>query len=171
MVLNIDGFARRWQSPSPIRWLDRLHAYWDEQRADAAMPDADELFLADLVEIMPYLLLGYHDDWRDAFRVEFVGQAVTVLLGAETVDRYPEEADPGDILAWLGDGYASVRQLSAPGAVRSHHGSLQAPHLPYARADGRVSLILSGVVPWQPPHADSTGRVSTDPLAGVRIRR
>lgn len=148
MVLSIDDWADRWRSPASICWLDRLHAYWDEQRAEAAMPDADELFLADLVEIMPYLTLGYRDDWRDAFRIEFAGQAVTALLGTELVDRYPEETDSDDALVWLGDGYASVRVLGAPGTSRSRNGALVALHLPYVQVDGHVGLILSGVALW-----------------------
>lgn len=154
---NLDDFGECWRPTPPVRWLDGLYAYWNDQRAEAAMPDANELFLADFVDIMPHLVLGYRDEWRHAFRIEFAGQAATALLGDETVDRYPEEVGPDDPLAWLGEGYASIRELGTPDISRSANGALVALHLPYAEPDGQVGLILSVLAPC-PDRVASRGR-------------
>lgn len=36
-------------------WFDGLRRVWEDQRAGSTLPDADELFLADLCEFMPNL--------------------------------------------------------------------------------------------------------------------
>jgi len=159
MVVDLMGFDQRWRLPEPIRWLDYLHAHWDESRGEDRLPLADELFLGDLMVPMPHLLLAYHDVDGDAFRVEFAGAAARadLRLAAEAVGcprpldpvgARPELAAPGTALSWLGAGYASARRMVLPGAVHVRHGALVALHLPYADERGRVRVILSGIVRW-----------------------
>ena len=98
--MNVDtaGFEFRWRLPKPIRWLDYLHAYWEEARADDLMPSGDELFLGDLTVPLAGLVLAYHDTDGDAFRVEFAGYVSvrrtrvsrrTSKLGCVTLSQNP----------------------------------------------------------------------------------
>ena len=166
MVLDMLGFGRRWRLPAAIRWLDYLHSYWEEARTEDWLPLADELFLGDLVEPMPHLLLAYHDVDGDAYRVEFAGAAARAELSAsaetggggspmagaglrgDLVGVRPELAEPGSALSWIGAGYASTRRMVLPGAIHVRHGELLALHLPYADQDGGISVILSAIARW-----------------------
>ncbi|MCR9175152.1 MAG: hypothetical protein NXI19_04020 [Alphaproteobacteria bacterium] len=166
MVLDMSGFEMRWRLPAAIRWLDFLHAYWEEARTEDWLPLADDLFLGDLVEPMPHLMLAYHDVDGDAYRIEFAGAAAraeltaqvrtdsdgSVLPGAgpwgDLVGIRPELAEPGSALSWIGAGYASTRRMVLPGAIHVRHGALLALHLPYADHDGRISVILSAIARW-----------------------
>lgn len=169
MVLDMLGFEMRWRLPEPIRWLDYLHAHWDETRADDLLPLSDELFLGDFVEAMPHLLLAYHDVDGDCFRVEFAGEAARAALAqcpgsapvksdfmaGDLVGSRPELGATGAASAWLGAGYAAARRLVLPGAIHVRHGDLLALHLPYGDDEGNVRVILSGIARW-PAEASSS---------------
>jgi hypothetical protein len=170
MVLDMMGFEMRWRLPASIRWLDYLHSYWDEGRTEDWLPLADELFLGDLVEPMPHLLLAYHDVDGDAYRIEFAGAAARAELvwptgggvapagpasGGDLVGVRPELVEPGSALSWIGAGYASARRIVLPGAVHVRNGDLLALHLPYVDHDGRISVILSAIARW--PEARLSG--------------
>ncbi|MDF1792117.1 MAG: hypothetical protein P1U88_09415 [Thalassobaculaceae bacterium] len=145
MTMCDDGAGEeRWALAGP-EWFDDLRRYWDDQRAGAALPDADELFLADLCEIMPNLLLAYFDPLRDAFRIEFAGAIARVLLGGDLIGQYPEWAEPGTALSWIGAGYAGAGRLVPPGIVQIRLQDLMATHLPYRDARGKVGLILTAL--------------------------
>jgi hypothetical protein len=154
MTLQNDetGLARAvWPTP---HWLEDLQAYWEDQRAGAALPDGDELFLADLCEVMPNLLLAYLDPLRRTFRIEFAGASARGLLGGTLIGQYPEHAEPGTALSWIGAGYAGAGRLLPAGVVQIRHGDLMATHLPYRNARGAVGLILTAVA-----HHPAAGRV------------
>lgn len=190
MVLDMLGFEMRWRLPEPIRWLDYLHAHWNETRADDLLPLSDELFLGDFVEAMPHLLLAYHDVDGDCFRVEFAGEAARTALAecpgstqgpgstsapkvtttpGDLVGSRPELGATGAASAWLGAGYAATRRLVLPGAIHVRHGDLLALHLPYGDAAGNVRIILSGIARWpaNAPRAadDPTGKIINFPSA------
>jgi|GEM_PF-5726252 len=148
----------RWALGGP-EWFDDLRRYWDDQRAGAALPDADELFLADLCEIMPNLLLAYFDPLRLAFRVEYAGSITRNVLGDPLVGRYPERAEHGTALAWIGSGYAEAGYLPPTGIVQIRQDDLMAAHLPYRDGRGRVGLILTALARKSGPRA--TGRSAT----------
>ena len=174
--MNVDtaGFEFRWRLPKPIRWLDYLHAYWEEARADDLMPSGDELFLGDLTVPLAGLVLAYHDTDGDAFRVEFAGpsacaelaylaglQLGCVTLSQESsrpakspVGTRPERAEPGSPFAWLGAGNATTRRMMAPAAVHMRHGKVTALHLPYDNGSGQVGVILSALARWPDPYGD-----------------
>ncbi len=145
MTLGCGGSGEeRWALAGP-EWFDDLRRYWDDQRAGADLPDADELFLADLCEIMPSLLLAYFDPRRGSFRIEYAGSITRTLLGGELLGLYPEGAEPGSMLSWIGAGYAGAGRLVPPGIVQIRHGDLMATHLPYRNAGGKVGLILTAL--------------------------
>lgn len=143
----------RWAMAGP-EWFDDLRRYWDDQRAGADLPDADELFLADLCEIMPCLLLAYLDPLRGSFRIEYAGSVTRSLLGGELLGLYPEWAEPGTALSWIGAGYAGAGRLIPPGIVQIRHQDLMATHLPYRNADGKVGLILTALAQRPVPTAN-----------------
>lgn len=132
----------------PVRQLERLMAVWHDQRAEAALPSADELFLADMAELVPHLVLAYRDDETDGFRIEFAGAAARALLPLEPVGVLPEECPAGHPLAWLGTGFARVRRPAVPGLIWMRAEGLVGLFLPYGAFDGRVTLILAGIARW-----------------------
>jgi hypothetical protein len=134
----------RWALSGP-EWFDDLRRYWDDQRAGAALPEADTLFLADLCEIMPNLLLAHYDPARRAFRIEYAGSIVRGFLGAPLIGTYPEQAEPGSALSWIGAGYAGAGRLAPVGIVQIRLGDMMATHLPYRDARGRVGLVLTAL--------------------------
>ena len=145
MFLCEDGTdEERWALAGP-EWFDDLRRYWDDQRGGAALPDADELFLADLTEIMPNLLLAHFDRLGGYFRIEFAGANARRLLGGELIGQYPERAAPGTTLSWIGAGYAGAGRMVPAGIVQIRHEDLMATHLPYRDARGRVTLILTAL--------------------------
>lgn len=147
MVLDIDGDART-RLPEPIRWLGRLQAAWQDQRADAGLPAADELFLADLAELVPSLVLADRDEVTDGFRIAFAGAAARALLELEPVGEIPEHGPIEHPLAWLGTGFVAVRRPAMPGPRWLRRSDRIGLFLPYGAFDGRVTLILAGIARW-----------------------
>lgn len=147
MVLDIDADTRS-RLPEPIRWLGRLQAAWEDQRADAGLPAADELFLADLAELVPSLVLAYRDEETDGFRIEFAGAAARAQLELEPVGEIPEHGPIEHPLAWLGTGFVGARRPAVPGPRWLRRGDRIGLFLPYGAFDGRVILILAGLARW-----------------------
>lgn len=147
MVLDIDGDTRS-RLPEPIRWLARLRATWEDQRADAGLPAADELFLADLAELVPSLVLACRDEVTGGFRIEFAGAAARRLIELEPVGEIPEHGPAEHPLAWLGTGFVAARRPAMPGARWLRRGDRIGLFLPYGAFDGRVTLILAGIARW-----------------------
>ncbi len=115
MVVEFGGGIAGRRLPEPVRWLLRLHAVWEDQRADAALPDADELFLADLAELIPHLLLACRHEEIGGFRIEFAGAAAAALLGLQPVGETPEIGPREHPLAWIGAGIVRARRPAMPG--------------------------------------------------------
>lgn len=157
-VLDDDGRAMSGAFPDPVRWLERLVAVWHDQRAGAVLPDADELFLADMAELVPHLLLAYRDEETDDFRIEFAGGAARRLLSLEPVGELPERCPSGHPLAWLGAGFVRVRRPAVPGMIWMREEGRLGLFLPYGAADGRVTMILAGIARW-PAGGDDGGKV------------
>lgn len=148
--------------PGSARRLERLIAVWHDQRAEAALPAADELFLADMAELVPHLVLAYRDDDTDGFRIEFAGAAARALLPLEPVGVMPEDCPAEHPLAWLGAGFARVRRPAVPGLIWMRAEGLVGLFLPYGAFDSRVTLILAGIARWP----DDAGDACVVPLRG-----
>lgn len=147
-VMDDDGEPDLEGLPDPVRWLERLMAVWHDQRAGAALPAADELFLADMAELIPHLVLAYRDEETDGFRIEFAGAAARELLPLEPVGVIPEECPIEHPLAWLGTGFARVRRPAVPGLIWMRAERMAGLFLPYGAFDGRVTLVLAGIARW-----------------------
>lgn len=132
----------------PVARLERLVGVWRDQQAGAALPDADELFLADMAELVPHLVLACRDEATDDFRIEFAGAAARGLLPLEPVGAIPERCPAPHPLAWLGTGFARVRHPAVPGPAWIGAEGRLGLFLPYGAFDGRVTLILAGIVRW-----------------------
>lgn len=157
MTLGLGGSEEeRWALAGP-EWFDDLRRYWNDQRAGADLPDADELFLADLCELMPSLLLAYLDPPRNLFRIEYAGAITRTFLGGDLLGKYPEWAEPGSVLSWIGAGYAGAGRQMPPGVVQTRHQDLMATHLPYCDATGKVGLILTALAQRPPDVAHRQG--------------
>lgn len=156
MALAFDGGTGRWVPP--LAWLTRLQAVWDDQRADAALPDADELFLADLADLLPRLLLASRDPGDGGLRVEFAGAAARILLAVDPVGPLPEAMPEDDPLAWVADGLRRVCRPAVPGPHWARADDRLGLFLPYGGFDGRVTLVLAGLARWPAP-ADGGDRV------------
>lgn len=147
MILHIDGNTRT-RLPEPIRWLARLQAVWEDQRADAGLPAADELFLADLAELVPSLVLACRDEETGGFRIDFAGAGARRLLELEPVGEIPEHGPIEHPLSWLGTGFIEVRRPAVPGPRWLRRCDRIGLFLPYGAFDGRVTLILVGIARW-----------------------
>lgn len=148
VVSGGDGATSAGWPPDPARWMERLVAVWNDQRGEAALPDADELFLADMAELIPHLVLASRDDGTDDFRIDFAGAAARSLLELEPVGEVPERCPQGHPLAWLGTGFAQVRRPAIPGLIWMREQGRLGLFLPYGGFDGRVTLILAGIAAW-----------------------
>lgn len=162
--MSDDGDRRGEGSAAPVPWLERLLAIWHDQRGGAALPAADELFLADMADLIPHLVLACRDD-GDGFRIEFAGAAARALLPLEPVGVIPEACPAEHPLAWLGTGFVRARQPAVPGLLWLRTEGRVGLFLPYAAFDGRVSLILAGIARW--PGGDGETVVPLHP-AGAR---
>ena len=171
MVVDFRADRMRGCMPEPTRWLARLLAIWDDQRAEAALPDADELFLADLAEVIPNLVLAYRDDLTDGFRIEFAGATAKAVLPIEPVGVIPEHELLQHPLAWLGAGFVRTRSPAVPGPQWMRCDDTLGLFLPYGSFDARVTLILVGIARW--PAAKPTSRRTSTmvPLTPRRVRR
>ena len=164
MVVEIEGGAAAGRLPEAAGWLLRLLAVWQDQRADALVPDADELFLADLADMIPHLLLALRDEDTGGFRIEFAGAAAKAVLGPEPVGETPEHGPLEHPLAWLGTGFVRARRPAVPGPRWLRAEDRLGLFLPYGAFDGRVTLVLAGIA--RSPIAARGGRVV--PLRPVR---
>lgn len=140
MILNFEPDRRSTQVEplSPI--LRDLKVYWDFSRAQLSLPLSENLFISDLVDEMPYVLLAYGEKSR--FQVEFAGDAAAGLLGGTPIGATTE---PGSdlpeplsrcILA------AAETQEPASGAI----GEMQILCLPFSGEFGSVDVVLVGLV-------------------------
>lgn len=156
MVLDIDGYARA-RLPEQLRWLSRLQDAWEDQRAGAWLPAADELFLADLADLVPCLMLAHRDDETGGFRIEYAGAAARELLELEPVGEIPEHGPLEHPLAWLGTGFVAVRRPAVPGPRWLRRDDRVGVFLPYGAFDRRVTLILAGIARWPDPGGAGSG--------------
>lgn len=172
MVMDIDGAAVRERLPEPIRWLGRLRTLWEDQRAEAALPAADELFLADMAELVPNLVLASRDEETELFRVEFAGASAKDLLALDPVGTIPEHEPIEHPVAWLGAGFLRVRRPAVPGPHWLRRGDIVGLFMPYGAFDGRVTLILAGIARWPAVIGvvNPDGRVMPVPDDGGRRR-
>lgn len=172
MVLDIDGYART-RLPDQLHWLRRLQAAWENQRADAWLPAADELFLADLADLVPRLVLAHREEETGGFRIEFAGVAARALLELEPVGEIPEHGPLEHPLAWLGAGFVGVRRPAVPGPRWLRRDDRVGVFLPYGAFDRRVTLILVGIARWPDVDGGGTGGGEVVPLqpAGGRPGR
>lgn len=147
MIAELDGYARA-PLPEALRGLARLQATWLDQRAGAFLPAADELFLADLAELVPSLLLAHRDDETHGFRMEFAGAGARTLLELEPVGEIPEHGPIEHPLAWLGAGFVAVRRPAVPVPRWIRRDDRVGIFLPYGSFDRRVTLVLAGLARW-----------------------
>ena len=164
MVVEIDGGGAGRRVPEPIRWLLRLQAVWEDQRADAAIPDADDLYLADLAALIPHLLLTCRDEESGGSRVEFAGAAATALLGVQPVGETPEVGPREHPLAWIGAGIVRARRPAMPGPCWLRFEGRLGLFLPYGGADGRVTLVVAGLAAWPLPQDRGDGADRVVPM-------
>lgn len=155
MAAAFNGRTGRWMPP--LAWLTRLQAVWEDQRADAVLPDAEELFLADLADLLPRLLLASRDPGDGRLRVEFAGAAARVLLAVDPVGPLPEVMPEDDSLTWVADGLRRVCRLAVPAPHWARAEDRIGLFLPYGGFDGRVALVLAGLARWPPSTQGTAG--------------
>src|SRR3546814_18722129 len=112
MVLEIDGDTGT-NLPEPVRWLVRLQAAWEDQRAGAILPSADELILSDLAELVPRLILACRDAATDRFRIAFAGAAARTLLAPDPRGELPAPGPERRSVVW-GKGVTGRLDIGAP---------------------------------------------------------
>ena len=88
MILNFQP-DRRFAQMEPLSSVLRdLRVYWDFSRAQLTLPLSENLFISDLVDEMPHVLLVYGEKSR--FQVEFAGDAAADLLGGTPIGATTE---------------------------------------------------------------------------------
>ncbi len=140
MILNFQPDKRFAQTEPLSPVLRDLRVYWDFSRAQLTLPLSENLFISDLVDEMPYVLLVYGENSR--FQVEFAGDAATGLLGGEAIGAttesdggLPDELT-GCILA------AAKSQEPTSGSI----GGMQILCLPFSGEFGEIDVVLVGLV-------------------------
>lgn len=119
--------------------LRELRAYWEYTRSGAGLPLSEDLFLSDLVDEMPYVLLAYEDKAR--FQIEFAGDAAADLLGGDPVGATTGSNSqlPPAIVQCIRSAAERREPAVATGA------GIRIICLPFGAASGDVDLVLAGL--------------------------
>lgn len=126
--------------------LSDLLAYWEYSKEGEALPLSEHLFLSDLMQEMPHLMLAYLHEGQ--FQIEFAGASATALFGTN-----PMGATSGP-----GQGLPSF----VAGAIRSAAESRSVQHaaeadmrllcLPFRGRADAVDLVLIAVTETASEH-------------------
>jgi hypothetical protein len=119
--------------------LRGLRAYWEFSRTDASLPLSENLFLSDLVDEMPHVVLAYQD--RQRFQVEFAGEAAADLLGGNPIGATtaPKGGLPPAVARCI------RRSAEDREPVLSTAAGIRIICLPFGGAGGEVELVLAGL--------------------------
>jgi len=140
MILNFQP-DRRFALTEPLSPVLRdLRVYWDFSRAQLTLPLSENLFISDLVDEMPHVLLVYGENSR--FQVEFAGDAASGLLGGAPIGATtePNGGLPGELTSCI---------LAAAKSEEPASGSIcgmQILSLPFSGEFGEVDVVLVGLV-------------------------
>ena len=123
---------------SPV--LRDLKVYWDFSRAQLVLPLSENLFLSDLVDEMPHVLLAYGENAR--FQIEFAGEAAAGLLGGEPIGATtePGEGLPDELTRCI----LTAAQCHEPASGSAD--GMQFLCLPFSGAFAAVDVVLIGLV-------------------------
>ena len=144
MVVNFGNSSLTGRDLEAKARFAALAAIWRDQCGGQTYPNADELFVTDFPELMPYCLSARLDAPDEVLIVDLCGDEARRVLGCDPIGTRPELAEADAPLAWIGAGYAVARRLVGPGPVTLHHGRRTALHLPYVARGGKsVRTILT----------------------------
>ena len=133
--------------------MSQLKDYWDFSRAQKSLPLSEALFISDLVDQMPYVLLAYEEKCR--FKIEFAGETAACLLGGNLIGATTE---PGSELP-----QALTRCILNAAASREpafgSMGAMQTLCLPFSGGCGTVDVVLVGLVDTAGSGAKTAGTV------------
>lgn len=124
--------------------LEGLNAYWEYSRGGERLPLSENLFLSDLVDEMPHVLLAYRDN--RLFQVEFAGDNAADLLGGSPIGATTAPHD--GLPAAVSESIIASAERSAP--ARAAGAGLRVLCLPFAGAGGDVDLVLAGLANAKP---------------------
>ena len=142
MIVELSSRRTDLERSTEDRVLEELRAYWQVQRGAARAPLSDGLYLSDLVDEMPYVLLCFRD--AGAFRIEFAGAEAQDMLGFDPTGEVlrPEDSEP--VLATMARCAAVTALRPAPEV--SQGDGWKALLLPFVDPDHRVTVLLVGLV-------------------------
>ncbi|MEO9902285.1 MULTISPECIES: hypothetical protein [Alphaproteobacteria] len=140
MILDFQSDRRFAQTEHLSPVLRDLRVYWDFSRAKLTLPLSENLFISDLVDEMPYVLLVYGEKSR--FQVEFTGDAAAGLLGGQVIGATTEAGGglPDELTSCILT--AAKSQEPASGSI----GGMQILCLPFSGEFGEVDVVLVGLV-------------------------
>ncbi len=128
----------------------RVKAYWEGLlRGSAEIPFWDDLDLTVLHDIAGRLMLVGVFDKPERFRLDLVGDDLTIAAGQELAGLFTDEIDVAAPFDFLGSQSAATVEASAP----TYMEGVLADGRTYRRlllpmwGDGRLSMLL-GVVDW-----------------------
>ncbi|UUX51415.1 hypothetical protein NUH88_06890 [Nisaea acidiphila] len=140
-LMILDFTPERHAEPSGrTSWILRdLRAYWEYARKGSGLPLSEDLFLSDLVDEMPYVLLAYED--RARFQIEFAGDAASDLLGGNPIGATTGSNSqlPSAIVQCIRACAERREPAVATGA------GIRIICLPFGAASGEVDLVLAGL--------------------------
>ncbi|WP_193172555.1 hypothetical protein [Nisaea nitritireducens] len=140
MILNFKP-DRRFAQTEPLSPILRdLRVYWDFSRAQLTLPLSENLFISDLVDEMPYVLLAYGENSR--FQVEFSGDAAADLLGGTPIGATTEPG--GNLPTALSRCILAAAETQEPASGAM--GEMQILCLPFSGEFGTVDVVLVGLV-------------------------
>jgi len=131
--------------------LQELKAYWEFSRTGTSLPLSENLFLSDLVDEMPHVVLAYQHKQR--FQVEFAGEAAADLLGGNPIGAttVPDGGLPPAVARCI------RRAAERREPVLSTSGGIRIICLPFDAASGEVELVLAGLA--EVPALETSGTV------------
>lgn len=140
MILSFKPGRRFTQSGPQSQILRGLQTYWELSRAQLNLPQSESLFISDLVNEMPYVLLVYGEKAR--FQVEFAGDAATDFLGAAPIGATTEPS--GGLPRQLASCILLAAKTEEPSSGVTD--GLQILCLPFAGEGNEVNVVLVGIV-------------------------
>ena len=139
MIVNFEQVRRseQFEPLSPV--LGQIKDYWNFSRAQQPLPLSENLFISDLVDQMPHILLAYEEKRR--FQIEFAGETAACLLGGGLIGATTEPGSdlPQELIRCILKAAAS--REPAFGSV----GAMQTLCLPFSGDSGTVDIVLVGL--------------------------
>lgn len=134
--------------------LRELLDYWQGLPHGDAFPGRADIVPSRIKQILPFLMLVDAVGPPPRFRWRLLGTAITQVMGRDNTGRWFDELYTPEVLARMIEIYSlaierrcPVRYTGTFDLAGKDHISFESLHLPLADADGRIVMLMVGMVP------------------------